>query len=437
MCRRLAELKTAPLELTWTCVVVHIGPPGLPAAVPGPDTAAMRDRRVRATGTAAAVAALLLSGCAVASSPWSSTGARLASSHPPIRSNLASPDSQPGGQGGGDAVFFASGPDLALLVRWTDVAGQLAGSLDEVQTDSSAQSGISSVDIGFTGLRDGAHISLTLAQGLGTYTALTGSIRGISLLLTIPQNDGQLVDDTLSSSTVDAFNAAVTQLASAGQQQAMQTANAQASAAAEAQAEAAASQQAAAQQSLDQQLSAADSAVGSDLSPLMRDTLSIPNPKDLYSEGLLEGKHALAAAAHDYRVEEKDAQGCTAANDDGTVGADDATVGSDNADVQAAQATVQSNDATEVGAASTVTSDLQQVQTDLANLDAAEQADPNSTVQVLNSAQNVNIAKKQVDKILTAIQAASGAADQQMQKYVNEADAIQRNADALYNAACK
>jgi len=380
---------------------------------------------------------LILSGCGVANGPLSGSGARASPSHSQVASGLDSPTSASGGQGGGDAVFLASGPNLVLLVRWTDVAGQLAGSLDEVRADSSAHSGVSSVDIPFTGLHNGIHISLTLAEGLGTYTALTGSIQGNSLILTVPQNDGQLADDTLSSSTVDAFNAAITQLASTGQQQAVQAANAQASAAARAQAEVTASEQAAAQQSLDQQLSAADATVGSDLSPLTRDTLSIPDPTALYSEGLSEGKKALAATARDYAVEERDARRCTAANNDGTVGADDGTVGSDYGDVQAAQATVQSDDATEVSATSTVTSDLQQEQRDLANLNAAEQADPNSTVQVLNSAQNVNIAKTHVEQVLASVQAASTEADKQAQKYVDEANLIRGEADSLSNTACQ
>jgi hypothetical protein len=397
----------------------------------------MRGRRARTLGGAATAAALILSGCAahneVASSPLSTAKG----GHVPAAGGLDSPSAQSGGQGGGDAVFFAHGPSLALLVRWTDVSGQLAGSLDDVQVDSAAQSGVTSTDTGFSGLRDGPHVSLTLDDGLGTYTSLTGSVVGATLLLTIPQGDGQLADDTLVSGTVDAFNAAVADLASLGHQQALHAANVQASAAAQAQAQASAAQQAAAQQQLDQQLSAADSTVGSDLSQLAADTEAVPNAKAAYAGGLLQAQQGLAATAHDYGIEQQDAQGCTAANDDGTVGSDDGTVDSDDADVQAAQATVESDDASEESAESTLTDDLQQDRTDLARLQSAQRADPGSAVEVLNSAQNVRIAEQHADGVLAAVEAAEAAADRQAQKYVDQAAAIEKKADELYSRACQ
>ena len=152
----------------------------------------------------------------------------------------------------GDGSYLAQWPGAVAFVRWTESDGTLIGTFNYVTADPARATGTDATEISFTGIRHDDNVSITLNRGLGSTTALTGTVSGSSLTLAFPQADGQLADGTFQFATVANYNAAIAALSAAGQDQARVSASA---AAASQEAELEAQQQAAqqAQQQREQQ----------------------------------------------------------------------------------------------------------------------------------------------------------------------------------------
>jgi len=186
-------------------------------------------RRVRTSSAALLLAAaLVVSGCSngpvsslnrASPSPASPTPSSSVVMAVPPAPDTTSPattvSAEPGGLGGGDAVYLETSPAAVLLVRWTERDGQLQGVFTVTGTAATA-AGTTTTSTSFTGLLDHQHLTLTLNKELGSATTLTGSIRGSQLLLTVPQDDGQLVDAPFNASSVSDYNTAVAGLADQG-----------------------------------------------------------------------------------------------------------------------------------------------------------------------------------------------------------------------------
>lgn len=134
----------------------------------------------------------------------------------------------PGGTAGGIAVatraptptaiandlrgYLASDADSAIFVEWTDAGGTLAGTLHEAGPDPQHPSAVKTQSAGFTGLRAGNRVTLTIPAGFGFSTALSGTIAGDTLTLFITDDRGITTPTTLHVGTLTDYNRAVTAL---------------------------------------------------------------------------------------------------------------------------------------------------------------------------------------------------------------------------------
>ncbi len=172
--------------------------------------------------------------------------------------------------------------------------------------NATTQAGTTPQEVSFTGILHDDKISLTLSQGLGTYSSLSGTVSGSGpgsvLTLAFPQDDGQLADVSFGYATVDDYNTAVAGLSSTGQGQARADADASAEAAADA-----AAQQA--QQKLDSAVTKADEAYGLYLEDVARKISDFPVYAPEFADALAEGEDALAQtrAAYAETVQEANA----------------------------------------------------------------------------------------------------------------------------------
>lgn len=136
-----------------------------------------------------------------------------------------------GGGEAGSGSFVGTTSNAAVFVQWTQNGSQLTGELREalLQTDSSNSSNpdsVSSQNSAFTGTISGSSVTLSLNQGLGSVSNLTGTLNGSELDLNYPGQDGTLITIQMHSGKASDYNAELASL----QQRAGQ-ANAQAQAA--------------------------------------------------------------------------------------------------------------------------------------------------------------------------------------------------------------
>jgi len=359
-------------------------------------------RRVRTSSAALLLAAaLVVSGCSsgplgsldrASPSPASPTPSSSPASPTPSSSvvmavppapGTTSPattvSAEPGGLGGGDAVYLETSPAAVLLVRWTERDGQLQGVFMVTGTAATA-AGTTTTSTSFTGLLDHQHLTLTLNRELGSTTTLTGSIRGSQLLLTVPQDDGQLVDAPFNASSVSDYNTAVAGLADQGHRAAdaaaTATAEAQASAAAaaaDAQASAAAASDAAAAAAEkareDQVVSAAGDRLGTAIGAVEAADQTLKGLDPTLGAELADEKTARATVDTDYAAARTISKHCTDTSG-GDLGSAQGQVSSDVGAVDSAQGAVESAAPTVIDAADAVTSavtDARSALTDLVN----------------------------------------------------------------------
>ena len=82
----------------------------------------------------------------------------------------------------------------AILVQWTRSSGQLSGELQQALLEGSGSTEqVSTQSQAFTGTVSGNSVTLSLNQGLGSVSNLTGTLDGQQLDLNYPGQDGQVI----------------------------------------------------------------------------------------------------------------------------------------------------------------------------------------------------------------------------------------------------
>jgi len=120
---------------------------------------------------------------------------------------------------GAGSGWLGTARDIAVFVQWTERQGQLSGQLQAAWITShygysakwdawAATLNVQSINRPFTGIRNGASITLHFLAGENW----TGAIRGKTLELTVPLRDGRLSVLALKPGTVDGYNRAVSSL---------------------------------------------------------------------------------------------------------------------------------------------------------------------------------------------------------------------------------
>lgn len=116
--------------------------------------------------------------------------------------------STPAGSTPTSASFLATGPGVAMFLQWTRSDKSLSGSLSIASVESGAID-LQSQNVAFSGVVSGSSVTLTMPQGLGAVTSLSGSLSGSHLRLNVPASDGTLAEDEFVPATTDDYNAAV------------------------------------------------------------------------------------------------------------------------------------------------------------------------------------------------------------------------------------
>jgi len=101
--------------------------------------------------------------------------------------------------------YVALVDDGALFVQWTEHDHQLQGQLQQFIAGDAART----FNASFTGSHVDSSISLVVAGGFGASLTITGTLKGDTLTLVIPQGDGSLSTTELHLGTVSEFNARV------------------------------------------------------------------------------------------------------------------------------------------------------------------------------------------------------------------------------------
>jgi hypothetical protein len=160
---------------------------------------------------------LALASCLTAcgsTAPGATTGG------PSAGSTSASSDSG-GGSTSTSGSFVGTASNAAILVQWTRTGGQLTGELQQALLEGSgAQEQVSSSSQAFTGTLSGNSVTLSLNQGLGSVSNLTGTLNGQQLDLNYPGQGGGIITIPMSPGGPSDFNSDLANLQSqAGQAQ--------------------------------------------------------------------------------------------------------------------------------------------------------------------------------------------------------------------------
>lgn len=103
------------------------------------------------------------------------------------------------------AVYY----DGAIFVEWTEVGGTLSGTLYSTGPDDENPDGLRSTTAGFTGILDDNQLALTIPQGLGFATTVSGLLDGDSLTLYFTDDNGSPTPAFLHRSTLAEYAQAV------------------------------------------------------------------------------------------------------------------------------------------------------------------------------------------------------------------------------------
>lgn len=103
--------------------------------------------------------------------------------------------------------YVGRASNAAIYVQWTRSGNKLTGELHQALLQgSSGQTGVSSQSVAFTGTVSGSSVTLTLNQGLGSTTNLTGSLRSSQLALSYPGRNGGVITVSMTSASAAAYN---------------------------------------------------------------------------------------------------------------------------------------------------------------------------------------------------------------------------------------
>lgn len=105
--------------------------------------------------------------------------------------------------------YMASFTDGHIFVEWTEAGGNLSGTLQTAQAKPGTQDGIATESAGFTGIRSGDRVTLTIPTGLGFSTTWSGTTDGATLTLFIPDARGVTTPRTFAPASLTDYNRAV------------------------------------------------------------------------------------------------------------------------------------------------------------------------------------------------------------------------------------
>ena len=107
----------------------------------------------------------------------------------------------------GDPSYFTVFPNGVWFIQWTDVQGTLTGQFQRVYVTSDNPLAVQSDNTQFSGVRNGSDLSLKLG-GFFAYATWTGTVRGPTLSLAIPDRNGLLATVVLRAGTAEDYNKA-------------------------------------------------------------------------------------------------------------------------------------------------------------------------------------------------------------------------------------
>jgi hypothetical protein len=299
--------------------------------------------------------------------------------------------------------YLAATPTTVAFIQFTeDSSSHLAGSWQAVAVDSDQQ--ITSVNMGFTGSRNGSQITLTFSA-LGYATNIIGTVSGDTLTLQGPDpNTGYIAPIVFHGASIEQYNEAVALL----RRHVAATVT---------------------QMALDQAVTNANSQLSHDLSNLSSDIHTLAANSDF--------QDALSAYATDWKQMQEDYQqeqsdyrnGCgTNGYNASLVSYDASVVAYDLSSIQYHDGTLSYDQNNMSNALSSVQGDIQTVQTEWQNLMAAVSADKRGHVSAQFTQGDVDSATSNAqDQIKTSNKALS---DAQGSATTYDKEAAQMNTDA-------
>lgn len=105
----------------------------------------------------------------------------------------------------GYVAFFGDG---TMFVAWTEAGGALSGTLYLTTADDKSPGGFRSENVGFTGLRSGNRVTLTIPQGFGFASTIAGVIDGDTLTLYFSDDSGSSTAATFIRGTLAEYDQA-------------------------------------------------------------------------------------------------------------------------------------------------------------------------------------------------------------------------------------
>ena len=317
------------------------------------------------------------------------------------------------GTSGNSGSFVGKASNAAVFVTWTESAGQLSGELQQaiLQTDSgSGQESVNNQSISFTGSMSGSSVTLSLNQGLGSTSNLTGTLNGGNLTLNYPGQNGNVITLQMQPGTASTYNQDLTALQSQAGNNNNQVQQAQTA------------QQHASQTTQDAQN------VTSDLASMQSAAKSLAGT-DYYSADLSAEHKDVAQTRSDMQTVLNE-QGHT---DAGSLCSDAGTVGSDVGTAQSDVGTIESDQGSSESDVSTVKNDLMQLQQADQALESDRSTDPGDVPGGAPS-------QGQVTAAVQAAQAAIAKAHRDATAALSQANALESTAagyQSKSDAACK
>jgi hypothetical protein len=112
-----------------------------------------------------------------------------------------------GSSGPSSGSYVGRASNAAVYVQWTRKDSKVTGDLNQALLQgSSGQTTVSAESVAFTGVVNGSSITLTLNQGLGSTTNLTGTLHSSRLSLDYPGQNGSVITIPMPSANATAYN---------------------------------------------------------------------------------------------------------------------------------------------------------------------------------------------------------------------------------------
>lgn len=315
--------------------------------------------------------------------------------------------------------YLATNADTVSFVQFTEKDNQLSGHIQDVTETNDIPPQTKSSTAAFTGIQNGSSVTITISI-FGFSSSVTGTLDGDTLTLEIPQQDGQLQNETFNGASIQQYNQAIDTLQKQVSKQDQQYYSSQATATA-----IQATQTM--QQNQQQAVSNANSSLRNAMNSLTSD---IPELTSFSTTETLNGyAKDWQQMQKDYAIEQKDAQaGCVnsyqvgtdnyqVGTDDYQIGTDDYSLGTDKYQYDATLSAVQND-------VQSIKDGWTQLQQAVANNTTMTMVATYTSTDVNNALQNAQIAEKTAYGRWQAAQSSAAQYDQ-------ETNALNKKADAL------